>query len=1078
MDNLGDNITPDYNSRGSAYVRPPVMVLPPAPPPPVVVPLAEVVKPVPVFNLPTQPLVEPVYATVTPSIPLNYSISNFSANLETFAGLNKPYFVEVGGTGGGGGVSGTGPTGSIGPTGQQGTPGIAADTGSTGPIGSTGLTGPTGQQGTPGVAADTGSTGTTGPTGIQGTPGVTGSIGPTGQAGAGAGNDWWTYAAQAAVDFNNNDANAIDNLAANYGKIDTLDVYQSSAVGYGVLTVGSSAGANGGTVQVYGSTNLQGGAGALSVLGGTTLDGNGFVHGTTIGTNKTFGVNLTRIDVLPIGLDMFSATYITANATAAASIASGGPTSIAAGAYINLESAIGEINIAGTGYGICDIIFENGGSVLNFGGLQGQGNGGANIGNINQITGYLTPAGNGMYVLNVQNISGPPTYGTISNMRSIELGTASPIYGPTGTYTGYTGFTGSREVTGSTGITDPSGQVIGYTGTTGIQYYQGQTGYTYQAQPVVGVSGESSSLLSSPDGTGLYWNGNLIATGTGPAGLGPTGPRGVPGMDANTGSTGPTGSIGYTGSTGPTGYTGNTGPTGPGLNFIAQYNYWVSVNGSDVTGNGSAINPYATISGALAATAAISDSIPININITAGTFTENPTITRGNTFLIGPAGVSDTVIVGTVSLLPGATAQPLIQQGLANITVIGSVVCTEAIPAEVGWFMSNVNVTSYGTLCISCTGDMSGNCSITLNQCILTQNGPTPNSCLLLTSCRANLTLALLQQNTTAPCISVVGNGSVASNGATLTSAGSATANPIVFFTNNTASGSLNTFTSTSFIYTAGTAGSSKTAVGVISAVAVNLVFNYCIFSVGGSTNIISKAGVGTTNVVWGNNTCSSVATVPATSATLTYTYSAQNFIRANTLRDSANSAGTANQVLTAGSAGGSLTWSSVVGVTGATGPAGATGATGGSGATGATGAIGPTGSFGVLAQTPSATTYRNQLVMYDTSSNVASYANQVYSAGVVATGTTIFLVANQRGKSYILTGTGNVTISTAPLVANDVGFFVKFKNGNGTLGGDITLVPSVSGTVTGNLVIHNQTALQNGQVVWGYWTGTTLVCY
>jgi len=825
------------------------------------------------------------------------------------------------------------------------------------------------------------------------------------------------------VDFNNNDANAINNLAANYGKIDTLDVYQSSAAGYGVLTVGSSVGLNGGTVQVYGSTNLQGGAGALSVLGGTTLDGNGYVHGVTMGTNKTAGILLTRIDVLPIGIDMFSATFITANAVGALNTSSGGPTSFAAGSYINLESSTGLINVAGTGYGICDIVFENGGSVLNFGGLQGQANGGAAVGNINTLTGYLTPAGNGMYVLNVQNISGPPTYGTISNMKSIELGTATPIFGPTGTYTGSTGFTGTREYTGITGTTDPSGQVIGYTGFTGIQYYAGQTGYTYQAQPLIGVSGESSSLLSSPDGTGLYWNGNLIATGTGPAGLGPTG------------------AAGPTGNTGP---TGSTGPTGPGLNFIAQYNYWVSVNGSDVTGNGSAINPYASISGALAATAAISDSIPININITAGTFTENPTITRGNTFLIGPAGVSDTVIVGTVSLTPGVTAQPQIQQGLANITVVGSVVCTEAIPTEVGWFMSNVNVTSYGTTGVSCTGDISGNCSITLNQCILTQNGPTPASCLLLTSCRANLTLALLTQNTTAPCISVVGNGSVASNGATLTSAGSATANPIVFLTNNTASGSLNTFTSTSFIYTAGTAGSSKTAVGVISAVAVNLVFNYCIFSVAGSTNIISKAGVGTTNVTWGDNTCTSVATVPATSATLTYSYSAQNFIRANTLRDSANSAGAGGQVLSAGSAGSSLTWTT----------------------------LGPT-SLGALAALPAATAYQNSLVTFNTTTNTLSYDTPGFGVQITAiSGVALALNPAQRGRRFILTsaaGGGSQSIAVGPTFGiNDTNFFCIFQNGNGTGGGDITL-----NGVTGNNVIHNQTAIANGGQIIVTYDGT-----
>jgi hypothetical protein len=480
--------------------------------------------------------VQPVVSFLPDPIVLQSLATNYSANLETFKGFNSPYYVlSDGPTGGGGGGGYTGPTGSIGSTGQQGEPGVDANTGATGPAGIQGLTGPTGQQGEPGVDANTGATGPTGDPGIQG---LTGPAGPTGQAGSAAdASQWSTFQAIQAVDFDTNDANDIDNMNANYGKIDTLDVYQSSVAGYGVLTVGSSVGLNGGTVQVYGSTNLEGGAGALSVLGGTTLDGNGYVHGVTMGTNKTAGILLTRIDVLPIGIDMFSATFITANAVAALNTSSGGPTSIAAGSYINLESSTGEINIAGTGFGICDIVFENGGSVRQFGGLQGQANGGAAVSNINSLTGYLTPAGNGMYILNVQNISGPATYGTISNMSSIELGYALPIFGPTGTYTGFTGFTGTREVTGSTGITDPSGQVIGYTGTTGIQYYEGQTGYTYQAQPVIGISGEASSLLSSPDGTGLYWNGNLIA--------GPTGPVGAELWASYPASTGPVDIAGY-----------------------------------------------------------------------------------------------------------------------------------------------------------------------------------------------------------------------------------------------------------------------------------------------------------------------------------------------------------------------------------------------------------------------------------------------------------------------------------------------------------------------------------------------------
>ena len=918
-----------------------------------------------------------------------------------------------------------------------------------------------------------GYTGATGAPGTPGQAGATGEPGPTGAAGSGGGNNWWTFPALGAVSFNNQNANNMNNMNANYGKINTLDVYQSSVVGYGVLTVGSSVGLNGGTVQVYGSSTLQGGAGALSVLGGATLSGNGFIHGTTIGTNTTLGVNATRIDVLPIGIDLLSPTYITIDAVAAANMASGGPISISAGAYVNLESAIGIVNVAGTGYGICDIVFENGGTLRNFGGLEGQGGGGAFMSNINGITGWLAPTGDGMYVLNVTTLSGPPTYGTINNMKSIELGYALPLYGPTGSLTGYTGYTGTTEYTGITGTTDPSGNITGYTGYTGIYYWEGRTGYSYTGQAVIGVSGEASSLLSSPDGTGLYWNGNLIATGTGPAGLGPTGPigsvgaTGPTGLQGNTGYTGTTGATGYTGPTGPTGsvgatgptglqgntgYTGTTGatgytgPTGPGQNFVAQYNYWVSVNGDDVNGNGSAINPYASVSAALTATSAISDSIPVNINVAAGTYTENPTVARNNTFIIGPNGVSDVVIIGTLSFIPSASAQPLITQGASGISVIGNVVCSETVATEVGWFMNNVNVTSYTVPAVSCTGDVANNCSITFNSCVLTQN-TTASAALQLVSCRANLTLVSVAQNTTSPAISLLsGNSSISANGATFTCAGTATATAIVNIANTIAAGSLNSFTSCSFIYTASTAGAGKTGIAFNNAVAANAVVNYCIFSVGGSTNIISKTGIGTTNVTWGHNTCTSVATVPATSATLTYSYSAQDFLRANTLRDSANSAGTGGQVLTAGSAGGSLTWTSL----------------------GAS-------SLGALAATPAATAYQNQLTMFNATTNTLSYDTNAYSAVIQTAPATVVLATTSRGRTYIVTSAGaqTLTFTTATLTANDVGFFVLVKNGNGSLGGDITIAGA-----TGNTVVHNQTAVQNGQVVICYWTGAALVAY
>jgi len=625
-------------------------------------------------------------------------------------------------------------------------------------------------------------------------------------------------------------------------------------------------------------------------------------------------------------------------------------------------------------------------------------------------------------------------------------------------------------ITGNgTTITDPSGIVLA-TPTVNVS-----NGNIINVTDIDGVAGTPLTLNSSSDIALEAANDAYVEAQAGSANL--NGNIDV-NLDANTGAvniTGATGiqlnsatTIGTVGTNRNLTVNGTVDATGDvissfggsspySLNTIGAlvttpqtYNYWVAVNGSNTTGTGSVTNPFSSITAALAATAALADGIPVNINVTAGTYTENPTITRNNTFIIGTPTVSDVVIVGTLSLTPAVSAQPLITQGGSGITVVGNVVCSETVNTEVNWYMANVNVTSYGVAALSCTGDVSNNCSITLNNCVITQN-TTNSAAIQLVSCRANLVLVSVAQNTTSPALSLfLGNSSVAANGATFTCAGTALASPVVFINNTISAGSLNTFTSCSFIYTAATAGSAKTAVQFNNAVAANAVFNYCVFSVGGSTNIISKTGIGSTNINWGHNTCTSVSTVPATSATLTYSYSAQDFIRANTLRDSANSAGTANQVLTAGTGGGSLNWSSLT-----------------------------TSSLGTFVPVTSPAAYRNQLVYYDTSSQALSYSSSLYSTTVTTgAGSTISLFGTNRGKTYIFTGAaGTITFNTAGLTASDAGFFIYIKNGNPPAAVPINFtLAGVTGVTT--LYGGSTVSFTTGQMAVLYWNGTAMIAY
>jgi hypothetical protein len=92
----------------------------------------------------------------------------------------------------------------------------------------------------------------------------------------------------------------------------------------------------------------------------------------------------------------------------------------------------------------------------------------------------------------------------------------------------------------------------------------------------------------------------------------------------------------------------------------------------------------------------------------------------------------------------------------------------------------------------------------------------------------------------------------------------------------------------------------------------------------------------------------------------------------------------------------------------------------------------------------------------------------------VTATSATpIALNASVRGRTYILTGTTTQPFTTTGLTATDAGFCVIVHNGNGTGGGDINITGA-----TGTTIVHNRSLIQNGQNLYLFWNGATLVGY
>ena len=163
---------------------------------------------------------------------------------------------------------------------------------------------------------------------------------------------------------------------------------------------------NFGSANIYGG-NIPVGLSTLYVQGGTTLDGGGTVHGITIGTLPVAGINTQRIDVLPVGIEMTTPTFITMNGLGAANIAMGGAIAIAAGSYVTLEHGIGLgqngifLQNSGRGDG-CRVIFTGGGTLYNA--TQVQASEIINPTGVQFYNGVFNPSGGSVPIV-------PPVYG-------------------------------------------------------------------------------------------------------------------------------------------------------------------------------------------------------------------------------------------------------------------------------------------------------------------------------------------------------------------------------------------------------------------------------------------------------------------------------------------------------------------------------------------------------------------------------------------------------------------------------------------------------------------------------------------
>lgn len=240
-----------------------------------------------------------------------------------------------------------------------------------------------------------------------------------------------------------------------------------------------------------------------------------------------------------------------------------------------------------------------------------------------------------------------------------------------------------------------------------------------------------SDAGGTPEGVGeIYvWSGaEWVQDVDGGGSTGPRGPKGdtgETGPKGDTGETGPAGPQGEQGIQGPQGEVGPTGPAGetfpvqtglagrllgtngtsvswvePNVSSIANV-VVVAKNGSDVTGTGAFGSPFATVQAAVDyATANIAAAEKVAIWVAPGTYSENVTITRLRTHLVGMASAMDNIgvhITGNVTLNPTVSLSNIYNDGITftNILISGGGTSVLTVGGTVPYTFAGENLKLY-----------------------------------------------------------------------------------------------------------------------------------------------------------------------------------------------------------------------------------------------------------------------------------------------------------------------------------------------------------------------------------------------
>ena len=390
----------------------------------------------------------------------------------------------------------------------------------------------------------------------------------------------------------------------------------------------------------------------------------------------------------------------------------------------------------------------------------------------------------------------------------------------------------------SSGTTNPT-VTISATGTAGVTTLNTLTGaLTIDAGVGMSVSTGTTSITLSQTGITSLNAGNLDATILAGTGIG---------LSTSYSS----------GSNNPTLVITNTGGGGGAVAYVASYNIFVAPNGSDVTGNGSANNPYLTIARALTARALIPNTVEVAIQLFSGTYNAPSIVLLQNTFLIGiPSGEANQPvnINAQITLQGGATGQVALY-GLNLFPASSQCV----IINTVGTY--NINACNFVNTTNYCLFQSLGTCYLT--ECRMTcYTGVGGFAGIGGSGTVANLIMrdCVLSSAGVSPMVQFTGNLTMRQCTLSNTNA-TASVSPLVLF-NPTAASTTCEISLSQLIYTSATTAANKMCIRVtpsatFNVALVNTVNNLliCEGATSGSPNFhcIENTGAGTCTLFYGN---------------------------------------------------------------------------------------------------------------------------------------------------------------------------------------------------------------------------------